>query len=474
MTISLSYSDDIGRVQVSITDLPFSSGSILVERSTNELFWQTVRGAAALPVSGGSASVDDFEFSADVENHYRVTPVDPVPGLHLPGTAGSYASTPDHASLRITTDIRLMADVTPAEWGAGATQSLIGRYVTTGDQRSYRSVLLSDGHLGFTWSEAGVSATSATSDVAPPAGDGERLAVRAFMDVNWSATDWRVEFETAPTADGSWSQLDSDQDSPQTEIFAGGADLEVGSINEGDLQPFEGVVHACEVFDDDASTVVADPRFDEQAMGASSFDDSTGKTWTVHGDAYIAGTESSSITPVLGKTAWLKSIRHPFLNRPIHRVLAGGGQQIGRASRGAVFEVQGRSYPIAVTDVRSSREFTLTVQVEDETAARDMDLILASGDIFFIQVPPELTPHMAGGYVRIGDTVQHRVADTIMWRFTVPCRVVAPPGPGVVGGTMTYGALLNLYGGYQNVLAANSTYADLLALMASPDDLVVI
>jgi hypothetical protein len=184
--------------------------------------------------------------------------------------------------------------------------------------------------------------------------------------------------------------------------------------------------------------------------------------------------ETASITPSLAGRPWLKSIRHPFLNRAIHRVLAGGGQDLGRASRGGVFEVQGRSVSIAVTDVRSSREFTITVQVADEEAARDMDLVLASGDVFFLHVPPEVTPHMSGGYVRIGNVSQHRVSDTIRWRFTLPCKIVAPPGPGVVGGTMTYGALLNLYGGYQNVLAANATYADLLALMASPDDLVVI
>lgn len=474
MTIGLSYNDDISRVQVSVTGLPFDSGTIKLERSTNGLYWETVRGAAALPVSGGAAAVDDFEFSADVENTYRVIPVDPPAGLQLPGTAGSYASTPDHASLRITTDIRLMADVTPVEWGSGAQQSLIGRYVTTGDNRSYRLVLLSDGRPGITWSADGVAATGANSQVPVPADDGERMGVRAFLDVNWNATDWRAEFETAPTADGAWAQLDVEQDSPQASIFAGTAALEVGTINAGALQPFAGTVHSCEVFDDDAATVVASPQFDEQAMGATSFTDSTGKLWTVNGDAYIVGTESASITPSLDGLAWIKSIRHPFLNRPIHRVLAGGGQEIGRAARDGVFQVQGRSVPIVVTDIRSSRGFNLTVQVADESAARDMDLILASGDVFFIQVPPELTEHMSGGYVRVGDTVQHRVADTIKWRFELPCTVVAKPGPGVVGGTMTYGALLNLYGGYENVLAANSTYADVLALMASPDDLVVL
>lgn len=184
--------------------------------------------------------------------------------------------------------------------------------------------------------------------------------------------------------------------------------------------------------------------------------------------------ETASITPSLAGRPWLKSIRHPFLNREIYRVLAGNGQNIGHASRGGDFEVQGRSVPISVTDVRSSEEFTITIQTADEEAARDLQLVLKSGDVFFLHVPPELLPHMTGGYVRIGNVSKYREADTLLWRFMLPCKVTAAPGAGIVGGTMTYGALLALYGSYQNVLAANSTYADLLALMASPDDLVVL
>ena len=57
MTLSLNYNDDLSRVQISITDLPFSEGGPH-RRSTNGLYWQTVRGATA-PVVGGAAAVDD-------------------------------------------------------------------------------------------------------------------------------------------------------------------------------------------------------------------------------------------------------------------------------------------------------------------------------------------------------------------------------------------------------------------------------
>lgn len=189
--------------------------------------------------------------------------------------------------------------------------------------------------------------------------------------------------------------------------------------------------------------------------------------------------ESDSITPDLAGRVWWKSIRWPFLNRPV-RVSNWG--EIGRGSRSTVHQVAGRSVPVATHDLRTSRGFTLTLITEDlyDPSADGLaeagiwDLTVAAGGTFFIHVPAG-SP-VPGGYVAIGDTAEDRVVryGTAPYVLTLPCTVVAPPGPQIVGGTMTYGALLNLYGGYSNMLAANPTYADLLALMASPDDLVVL
>ncbi|GAB3224105.1 hypothetical protein GCM10027447_12370 [Glycomyces halotolerans] len=257
MTISLSYNSDLSRVQVEITGLV--EDTVLVERSTNELYWRTVRGAEALAVASGTASVDDYEFTADVANFYRVT--------------------------------------------------------------------------------------------------------------------------------------------------------EAGSV----------------VF-------------------------------------------TGSITPDLAGRVWLKSIRHPFLNRAVNVGWVDGDSS---AAGGSVYEVQGRSVPVAVTDVSKSSAFTLTLRTATLEEARDLDLIIRSGDVFFVHVPAG--SQIPGGHVRIDDRAMRRLGPvSTRRRWPLPCRVVAAPGPGVVGGTMTYGALLNLYGGYDNVLAANPTYADLLDLMASPEDLVVL
>lgn len=80
-----------------------------------------------------------------------------------------------------------------------------------------------------------------------------------------------------------------------------------------------------------------------------------------------------------------------------------------------------------------------------------------------------------GGYVTTGSPMKYRPyagSQTTIW--DLQCVEVAAPGVDVIGGTMTYGALLNFFDTYANMLSANSTYYDLLELMASPDDLVVL
>lgn len=184
--------------------------------------------------------------------------------------------------------------------------------------------------------------------------------------------------------------------------------------------------------------------------------------------------ESDSITPDLEGHAWMKSVRHPFLNTLVEdaEILAlEQGQSIGRAARDDLVSVVGRSAPTAVTDVRGSRVFGVRFAVADEAAAARMDLVLASGDVFFLQVPPVLGPHVPGGYVRV-ESVQHRPADTVRWRFTLQCTVVTPPAPEVTGSLLTWGTVARLYGSWAALVNAKPTWRDLLATVGSPDDLV--
>lgn len=475
MTIALTYDSALARVQIALSSLT-ADGTVLVEWSTNELFWQTVRGGEALPVASGAASLDDYEFTDAVPNFYRVRPVNPPAGLLLDGTSGAYASTPDTAVLDITGDIDLRAEATIDNWDSGAAQHFVAKYVTTGNQRSYRLYIAPSGALALTWSPDGSVVLTATSTAQPqPDPVTGRLAVRAVMDVDDGAGNRVVTFSTAPTLEGPWVLLgDPVTTAGTTSIFAGNAALEVGSFQSGTAERAAGVIHAVEVRSGIAGTAVANPDFAAQDNGDTSFTDGAGLTWSVNGTATIIGPvlESDSITPDLGGEVWLKCPRFPFLNRPITVI---GVSSIARASRGMAGEVTGRSMPVATVDIRGSRTFTLTLLTDTDESARDMDLILAAGQIMFVQVPSGST--VPGGYVMIGNTGQAPGTDgggVPEQTFDLPCRVVVPPGADVVGTTMVWGTVFALYGDWQALIASNPSWGDLLATVSSPQDVVVL
>lgn len=74
--IDLTFDDTLFRVQIAISEFP--NGAALIERSANQIAWQTVRGGTALPIVGGAGSLDDFDgyfASADgsLTTFYRVS-----------------------------------------------------------------------------------------------------------------------------------------------------------------------------------------------------------------------------------------------------------------------------------------------------------------------------------------------------------------------------------------------------------------
>lgn len=478
MTITLSQLTDLQRVRVALSSLNTRITAVKVERSLNELLWMTVRGGVELPVDTGDGQLDDFEWFDSVQNFYRVTTVDPPPGLLLPGASGAFASTPDDPALDITGDIDLRCDASLDDWSV--VQNLVAKYEATGDNRSYR-LLTSSGLLRLEWSPDGTIASrlDAESTVTVPAGPGEQLAVGATLDVDDGSGGWVVTFYTAPSNAGPWAQLGTPVDNAgggTTSIFAGTATLNVGAaLNDGSSNPASGTIHAAEVRDGIDGTVVADPDFTAQPSGTASFDDDAGRTWTVNGTAEIATFETDSITPSLGGEVWLKSIQYPFLNRELPRVLR-RDPSIGRRSRSQEFPATGRSVGVATTDLRLGQQFTLSVLVETDPLmwSRDMDLILASGELFFIHIPAG-SP-IPGGYVVIGDSNEQLLTGGAEspQEFTLPCTVIAPPGPLVVGTTLTWGTVERLYGSWEALVASNATWIDLLDTVGSPEDLVVL
>jgi len=166
---------------------------------------------------------------------------------------------------------------------------------------------------------------------------------------------------------------------------------------------------------------------------------------------------------------WLKSITRPWLNRAVSVY---GYSDITRPARNGILEVVGRSYPIAVTDVRSSRRFTLQVKTATLSDADGLELVLASGDPLYVQTDGQYD--IPGGYVAVGEMNRSRYGKISDKRyFDLPMTVVAAPGPDVVGSTSTWDTLVSQFGSWNAVVAAFGTWAAVADYVASPSTIIV-
>lgn len=186
-----------------------------------------------------------------------------------------------------------------------------------------------------------------------------------------------------------------------------------------------------------------------------------------------AGADVFTTTIVPAQTeVWLKSITRPWLNRAVSVVSHG---DITSPARNGVFPVLGRTYPIAVTDVRLARQWDMVVKADQLADADALDLVFASGDPLFVQVPATgVLSTIPGGYVVVGDVKRTRfgTVSTRRW-FELPMTEVAPPGPDVVGSTSTWETLVAEFGTWTDVLAAFGTWADVAEYVADPSVVIV-
>jgi hypothetical protein len=208
--------------------------------------------------------------------------------LDVPEGAFARATTPDDASLDITGDIDVRADMTPNGWAGewdNSAWEVMGKYDSSINQRSWRLLVSSSGYLILGWSTTGSDFISAQSTRPVPFGPGRRGAVRATLDVNNGAGGYTVTYYTASTLTGTWEQLGDAvvTTAGTTSIFNSTAALEVGDIASVGFHYLARRYHAAEIRSGIGGTVVANPDFTAQAAGAASFSDAAGRTWTVTG-----------------------------------------------------------------------------------------------------------------------------------------------------------------------------------------------
>jgi len=349
MAINLSFDTVLSRVQIAGSAMTY--GTARFQRSLNNLTWTTVRGGETVPVVAGAASLDDYEFTPNVPNYYRIV-------------------------------------VTPTVQTTDPSGSTLAEDMTTSETL---------------WDISGVTPADVWTTGSDPAG---------LYD--WMVGTERVRVTAMPSATGS------------------GPYLQTGTVTRS----VNGVVTT-------------------HLTGAA-----------VH---LYTETWASSITPTQA-AVWMKSISRPFLNRPITVVDHG---DITREARNGVFSVIGRSNPVAVTDVRLAREFTLTVKADTVSDADAIEVVLAGGDPLYIQVPPD-GKDIPGGYVVVGAMTRRRYGHLSARRwFDLPCTTVAPPGAGVVGATNTWAALVAAYGTWADVLTAFGTWQAVADYVATPEVVIV-
>ncbi|WP_406420909.1 hypothetical protein [Streptomyces sp. NBC_00842] len=214
----------------------------------------------------------------------RVSVPGPESYLSLDGTTTSYARTPDVAALDIAGDLDIRVEAT-ADWTARTSQSLIGKWISATNQRSYL-LRLEPGLLTLNWSVTG-AATLFVSQPLPALP--RRAALRATLDVDNGSSGFTVNMYWATSMDGPWTMIGTPFTATgTTSIFAGTAPLEVAPIAATGVVPIDGRVHRAEVRSGIGGTVVASPDVRALAPGVSGFTDSAGQVWTLAGAAAIS------------------------------------------------------------------------------------------------------------------------------------------------------------------------------------------
>lgn len=233
-----------------------------------------VASGLSLDANGVARSLTGRDFNASFEELVTLLGGRAV---SLPGTTGSYVQTPDHASLDITGDIDIRAEIIDVT-GSG-NRALLSKWGPAA-QNSYEWRESGFGQNQLVWSTDGTAAL--TDDLAPL---GEPVAFRVTMAVA-SGTITSLKSSDG-TLDGTWVQVDQDVVGA-TSIFASTTPLRVGArSNAAGDNAITGQLRRLQLRNGIDGTIVADPDFRFLAPGTTSFTDSTGKLWTFVGDAVI-------------------------------------------------------------------------------------------------------------------------------------------------------------------------------------------
>ncbi|MFA5996288.1 MAG: LamG-like jellyroll fold domain-containing protein [Candidatus Paceibacterota bacterium] len=200
----------------------------------------------------------------------------------LPGTSGSYFSTPDSSVNSITGDIDIRAYVALDDWTPSGNQAIIARDST--GQVSSTLYVDSTGLLNFYTSSDGTAVSTAVSSAAVGAANGTALWVRVTRAYATGA----VLFYTS--SDGAtWTQLGTSRTNTAGAIFDSNQPILIGANGTGTTALFAGRIYHVQIYNGIAGTLAVNFNPNTWTSGSTWTAGTTGETWTINGGASVFG-----------------------------------------------------------------------------------------------------------------------------------------------------------------------------------------
>jgi hypothetical protein len=203
------------------------------------------------------------------------------------------------AAGKATTKFDWQGDVFADALPPAGVEAVSSSWLATGDQRSWIIRITDAGAIQFQASDDGVdNSTVKTSTATLPYGSGQRFRMR----VEWDAVSQEITFSHALVG-GEWQQLGAKVALTIAQIFAGTADLTVGSRESQTADAFSGRVYSAQLY---GNSLLADFNPEDNAPGwtangnAVITSDSTAVTKTVDVDMYVPRDMLSGTARIMG------------------------------------------------------------------------------------------------------------------------------------------------------------------------------
>lgn len=459
MSLTAVYTDANGSVTLTVASAPAAADTVLFERSTDNVTWSTVRGGAAVPLSGGAAVLVDYEYWPGVANYYRASYVDTAPVSYRASSAVATATASGSS-----------VSVTPGAFPAG---SAVGDTVYAVGACSKTTATVSTTTTG--WTLVGTVGTNVkvysarySGTLALPAftatgtATGDVLTVKAFGYVN-AATITSLGQANASAQNIAFPAVTSPGSNANNWLYAFKAATNTG-ISPAATTSETGTGYTVLTY---------------QSLGSASYP--AGTITVTGGSAAISDTFAVFMTPAAYVTrdtatvtpnqtgVWIKNPTRPYLNRNVTVINV---DDVTRDARTGVFDIIARTLPVAVTDLQGPRKTTITLRTKTFNEIEDLEACLLTGEVVFIQPPygQHVTPRM---YAVLGQTTRQRIAATsAVRRLVLPVTEVAAPDQSLAPVLSTWQTVVSTYATWADLVAAKETWADVLLLVGSPADVI--